>query len=87
MKEKLVEVTEGEGERGDETPRSLDASSDGLSEDRPKRLLDDGVAVPDVYVLFDGLCKASDAARSSRLVVPSAFVEPDRAEHTTATLC
>jgi hypothetical protein len=29
---------------------------------------------------------ASDAARSNRFVVPSAFVDPERAEHTTATL-
>lgn len=30
---------------------------------------------------------ASAEARSSRLVVPSAFVDPERAEHTMATLC
>jgi hypothetical protein len=33
-----------------------------------------------------GLLRASEAARSSRLVVPVAFVEPDLAEQTTATL-
>lgn len=31
--------------------------------------------------------RASLAARRRRLVVPSALVEPDRAEHTMATLC
>lgn len=38
----------------------------------------------------DGLLvreSASEADLSSRLVVPSAFVEPDRAEQTMATLC
>lgn len=32
-------------------------------------------------------CNASEAARSRRLVVPRAFVEPERAEHTTTILC
>lgn len=32
-------------------------------------------------------CSASLAARSKRFVVPSALVEPERAEHTIATLC
>ncbi len=38
----------------------------------------------------DGLlvrCKASEAAFSRRFVVPKAFVDPDRAEQTIATLC
>lgn len=34
-----------------------------------------------------GRCNASSAARSSKFVVPSAFVDPDRAEQTMATLC
>ena len=34
-----------------------------------------------------GRARASEAARSSRFVVPSALVDPERAEHTTATLC
>lgn len=34
-----------------------------------------------------GRWSASSAARNNKLVVPSAFVEPDRAEHTTTTLC
>jgi hypothetical protein len=33
-----------------------------------------------------GLWSASDDALSKRFVVPRDFVEPDRAEHTTATL-
>lgn len=32
-------------------------------------------------------CRASDAARKRRLVVPSALVEPERAEQTIASLC
>jgi hypothetical protein len=46
-----------------------------------------GVTVPGVV---DGVgvgLRASEAARSKRLVVPSAFVDPERAEHTMATLC
>jgi hypothetical protein len=48
--------------------------------------LETGVANPeDPTVLFRGF-NASDAARSNKFVVPSAFVDPERAEHTTATL-
>jgi hypothetical protein len=32
-------------------------------------------------------CRASDAARKRRLVVPSGLVEPERAEQTIASLC
>ncbi len=46
-----------------------------------------GDMVPGVSeTLFDRL-SASPAALSSRLVVPSALVDPDRAEQTIATLC
>ena len=34
-----------------------------------------------------GRRRASDAARRSRLVVPKALVEPERAEQTIASLC
>lgn len=58
---------------------------DWLCEKREKRPL--GVFVPGVS---DGLlvrCSASVAALRRRLVVPRAFVDPERAEQTTATLC
>ena len=46
-----------------------------------------GVTAPDVGVDLDfGRDNASDAALRRRLVVPRAFVDPDRAEHTMATL-
>jgi hypothetical protein len=75
----------GEGERGDE---ELRVRGDGTSEGRPNIPLVSGVIVPDREgVLAAGRCLASEAALSSRLVVPSAFVDPDRAEQTMATLC
>lgn len=54
----------------------------------PNKPLEMGVAAPepDEPAAF-GRRNASDAARKRRLVVPSAFVEPERAEQTTATLC
>ena len=59
-------------------------------EHEPNRdmLLERGICVPELWPLADlvGRRSASEAARSKRLVVPSAFVEPDRAEQTTATL-
>ena len=46
-----------------------------------------GVKYPEpCCVPCPGLCSASDDALSRRLVVPRDFVEPDRAEHTIATL-
>lgn len=54
---------------------------------RPKSPTPFGVAVPEVGLDFDlRLTSASEAAFKSRLVVPKAFVDPERAEHTTATL-
>jgi hypothetical protein len=53
----------------------------------PNKPIESGVAVPDHPTRFARGFKASDAARSSRFVVPSAFVDPERAEHTMATLC
>lgn len=35
----------------------------------------------------EGRCRASEAARRRRLVVPRAFVDPERAEQTIASLC
>ena len=47
-----------------------------------------GVVVPDLLcVLADGRCLDSAAALSKRFVVPSALVDPERAEQTMATLC
>jgi hypothetical protein len=46
-----------------------------------------GVVSPEVRPLEGGSrLRASDAARRRRFVVPRAFVVPDRAEQTTATL-
>jgi hypothetical protein len=45
-----------------------------------------GVANPEDPTSFVRGFNASDAARSNRFVVPSAFVDPERAEHTMATL-
>lgn len=61
---------------------------------RPHMVLRAGVCVPGdmagvSYAPFIerlGL-SASSAARSKRFVVPSALVDPERAEHTMATLC
>ena len=51
----------------------------------------DGVDVPGVPMTppleRDERSIACDAALRRRLVVPRAFVEPERAEHTIATLC
>lgn len=46
-----------------------------------------GVVVPDLQCVLEGRCFASAAALSKRLVVPSALVDPERAEQTMATLC
>jgi len=48
-----------------------------------------GVAAPDCTgdEARIGRRRASDAARRSRLVVPNALVEPERAEQTMASLC
>ena len=60
--------------------------------EEPKTLLVTGVMMPGVSMLPLRLGpagprrSASDAALSRRLVVPRALVEPERAEHTTATL-
>ena len=48
--------------------------------------IETGVANPEDPTGFDRGFNASDAARSNRFVVPNAFVDPDRAEQTTATL-
>lgn len=62
---------------------------------KPKRPLETGVTVPvpgvsgvfPLEVARLGRWSASDDARKSRLVVPRALVDPERAEHTRATLC
>lgn len=71
-------------EVGDE----LRVRGEGASEGRPKMPLVTGVVTPDLQcVLVDDRCRASAAALSNRFVVPSALVDPERAEQTTATLC
>lgn len=75
-------------DRGKELLRSLAPGVSGGDLER-KSELDIGVALPVVGELAVdpfGRESASDAARRRRLVVPKAFVEPDRAEQTTATL-
>jgi len=52
----------------------------------PNKALETGVTEPEDPTGFFRGFNASDAARSSRFVVPSAFVDPERAEHTMATL-
>lgn len=48
---------------------------------------DQGEVMPGVWAVEDCLgASASEAAFNNKFVVPSAFVEPDRAEQTTATL-
>lgn len=77
----------GDVERGEDPLRDLGLKG---GEHDPNRdmLLETGVAAPELWRLADlvGRRSASEAARSKRFVVPSAFVEPDRAEQTTATL-
>lgn len=46
-----------------------------------------GESESDLQCDLGGRCLASPAALSNRLVVPRSLVEPERAEHTTATLC
>lgn len=53
--------------------------------DRLRRLWVMGVMAPSPLD-FAGLVKASEEARRRRLVVPRAFVDPERAEQTIATL-
>jgi hypothetical protein len=53
----------------------------------PNKLLVNGVSVPGELGGLFWRFKASDAERKSRLVVPKALVDPERAEHTIATLC
>lgn len=59
----------------------------------PKSPLETGVRVPvpgvseGLPLAFVGRRSASAEARKRRLVVPNAFVDPERAEQTIATLC
>lgn len=77
MNEKAIEVGDELRVRGDEA-----------SKGRPATPFVTGVIVPDLLgVLQDGRCLASPAALSNRFVVPRSLVDPERAEHTTATLC
>jgi hypothetical protein len=57
------------------------------SKPAPNKLLVNGVVVPGEEGDLVRRCKASDAERNKRFVVPNALVEPERAEHTIATLC
>ena len=52
----------------------------------PNKPIETGVAKPEDPTGFVRDFNASDAARSNRFVVPNAFVDPERAEHTMATL-
>lgn len=74
----------GESERGDDLLRGRGLlAGDWLYEERKRPL---GVLVP-VSAGLRVRWRASEAAFSKRLVVPSALVEPERAEQTIATLC
>ena len=80
-----------------EAAREDGKTGDWAEEERP---CTKGVAVPDAGAVesevaeaeeemeeVEGRWRASAAARRRRFVVPRAFVEPERAEHTMATLC
>lgn len=70
-------------EVGDE----LRVRGEGASKGRPNMPLVTGVVVPDLHcVLADNRRLASAEALSKRFVVPSALVDPERAEQTMATL-
>ena len=79
----------GDPERGKDPLRDLGLKG-GEFEFEPNRdePLEMGEAVPEQWPFADllGRQRASEAARSNRFVVPSAFVEPERAEQTMATL-
>lgn len=63
------------------------SGAEGGSDTRPRNVVE-GVMLPGVAAPATlGRCNASPAARRRRFVVPSALVEPERAEQTTATLC
>lgn len=53
----------------------------------PNKPLVTGVVVPGELTTLERRRKASDAERNRRLVVPDVLVDPERAEHTIATLC
>ena len=77
--------TERDGERD---PQLLSGECSGEVQSWLREvLLVPGVKYPELWDTFSaGLWSASDDALSKRFVVPRDFVEPDRAEHTTATL-
>lgn len=85
-------VTRGVNDGGGvDRPRScgLDGS-DGcvVSKPAPNRLLVTGVVVPEgTEDLRRRGWRVCEADLRRRFVVPRAFVDPDRAEHTIATLC
>lgn len=76
-------------DRGDEILRSLEGGVGGECE-RPNMLVPfpfAGVTVPvPGKATLGRFGRTSEQARRSRFVVPSAFVDPDRAEQTMATL-
>jgi hypothetical protein len=75
----------GESDRGEDLLRGLGLpSGDWSCEKRDDSPF--GVLVP-VSTGLRVRCSASEAALRRRLVVPRAFVEPERAEQTMATLC
>ena len=77
----------GEMDRGEETVRyrGLPAGDMDMVDAPPSG--DRGVSASSGGLRLALRCSASDAARRRRLVVPSALMEPERAEHTIATLC
>lgn len=77
----------GVKEKGMEDGDELRVAGEEASERRLKMPLAPGVVVSEVQCVLAGRCLASAAALSKRLVVPSALVDPERAEQTMATLC
>jgi hypothetical protein len=88
-KEPSEKEVAGEMDRGEEMVRyrGLPVPAGDMDVEHVPPSGDRGVSAPSGGLRLAGRCNASDAARRRRLVVPSALVEPERAEHTIATLC
>lgn len=82
----IASAPNGVSERGEDLLRGLGLPTGDWSRVGDEREKPFGVLVPVPAGLFVR-CSASEAAFRRRLVVPRALVEPERAEHTIATLC
>jgi hypothetical protein len=89
MVDRLSEdIVAGDGDRGVDRVRGRGLSGGEPSPICPNIPLVIGVVVPGVVPPFlVGRFNASEAARNRSVVVPRSLVDPERAEHTIATLC